>query len=154
LLRGLRPSPLVVNGELPIGDSLSFDALQMRLHPAESRIKKLSHETPAVLILVDQLATPDGERLLGRPLVQRRAALEAFCLSAGSDERLRLSPFARDLGEARRWLETRGGALDGVIAKRLDGPTNQASGRCSKSRGAARRIALLAGSATSAIRAW
>jgi ATP-dependent DNA ligase len=123
LLRGLEPAPFVLDGELaiPVGDTLSFNALQMRLHPAESRIKKLAHETPAVLIFFDLLAAPPGEKLLDRPLAQRRAALESFYQSAGPDQALRLSPFTRDLGEARRWLEESGGALDGVIAKRLDG---------------------------------
>lgn len=123
LLSGLEPSRFVVDGELavPVGDTLSFDALQMRLHPAESRIKKLAAETPAVFILFDLLVTPAGESLLERPLVQRRAALEAFYRSAGARAGLRLSPFTRDANEAQSWLETSGGALDGVIAKRLDG---------------------------------
>jgi ATP-dependent DNA ligase len=93
----------------------------MRLHPAESRIKKLAAETPAVLILFDLLATPSGQSLLQTPLPQRREALDAFFRSIGPDDAVRLSPFTRDLAEARRWLEASGGALDGVIAKRLDG---------------------------------
>jgi ATP-dependent DNA ligase len=123
LLRRLEPSRFVLDGELaiPVGDTLSFDALQMRLHPAESRIKKLAAETPAVLFLFDLLATPDGETLLQTPLLQRRAALEDFFRSIGPVEAVRLSPFTRDLAEARRWLEASGNALDGVIAKRLDG---------------------------------
>jgi ATP-dependent DNA ligase len=123
LLRRLEPSRFVLDGELaiPVGDTLSFDALQMRLHPAEIRIKKLAAETPAVLFLFDLLATPDGETLLQTPLLQRRAALEDFFRSIGPVEAVRLSPFTRDLAEARRWLEASGNALDGVIAKRLDG---------------------------------
>jgi ATP-dependent DNA ligase len=123
LLRGLEPTRFVLDGELaiPVGDTLSFDALQMRLHPAESRIKKLAHETPAIFILFDLLATADGETSPDRPLVQRRTALDAFYQSARSHDALRLSPFTRNLDEARGWLETTGGALDGVVAKRLDG---------------------------------
>jgi ATP-dependent DNA ligase len=122
-LRRLEPKRFVLDGELaiPAGESLSFDALQMRLHPAESRIRKLAAETPAVLILFDLLVTPSGESLLNTPLVQRRAALEAFHRSLGGAAALKLSPFTRDVDEARRWLEASGGALDGVIAKRLDG---------------------------------
>ena len=122
-LRRLGPSHFVLDGELaiPVGETLSFDALQMRLHPAESRIKKLAVETPAVLILFDLLATSGAESLLQTPLLQRRAALDAFFRSISSEDAVRLSPFTRDLAEARRWLETSGGALDGVIAKRLDG---------------------------------
>ena len=123
VLRRLEPSRFVVDGELaiPVGETFSFEALQMRLHPAESRIKKLAAETPAVLFLFDLLATPGGESLLQTPLRQRRAALGAFFRSIGPTEAVRLSPFTRDLAEARRWLGASGGALDGVIAKRLDG---------------------------------
>lgn len=122
VLRGLPPSGFVLNGELaiPVGETFSFDALQMRLHPAESRIKKLAAETPAILFAFDLLAPRDGESLLQTPLLQRRAALEAFFRSIGPVEAVRLSPFTRDVAEARRWLEASGGALDGVIAKRLD----------------------------------
>ena len=123
-VRALKPDRFVLDGELaiPMGDTLSFDALQMRLHPAESRIRKLAHETPAILILFDILATPDGRALLDAPLTERRAALEAFFAKAGQSESLRLSPYTRDRKEAQRWLAKAGGALDGVIAKRLDGP--------------------------------
>ena len=123
VLRRLEPSRFVLDGELviPVGETFSFDALQMRLHPAESRIKKLAAETPAVLILFDLLATPGSESLLQTPMLQRRAALDAFFRSIGADDAVRLSPFTRDIEEARRWLEASGGALDGVIAKRLDG---------------------------------
>ncbi|MFL5006055.1 MAG: ATP-dependent DNA ligase, partial [Microvirga sp.] len=74
MLRALAPDRFVIDGELaiPDGDTLSFDALQMRLHPAESRIRKLSVETPAILILFDCLMTPHDEVLLGEPLGARR----------------------------------------------------------------------------------
>jgi ATP-dependent DNA ligase len=122
VLRGLPPGRFVLDGELaiPVGETFSFDALQMRLHPAESRIKKLAAETPAILFAFDLLALRDGESLLQTPLLQRRAALEAFFRSIGPVEAVRLSPLARDVEEARSWLEASGGALDGVIAKRLD----------------------------------
>jgi ATP-dependent DNA ligase len=123
LLRGLEPTRFVLDGELaiPVGETLSFDALQMRLHPAESRIRRLAAEAPALLILFDLLVTAGGQSLLHTPLSQRRAALETLYQLIGSEEALKLSPFTRDLEEARRWLETSGGALDGVIAKRVDG---------------------------------
>ena len=122
-LRRLEPSRFVLDGELaiPVDETFSFEALQMRLHPAESRIKKLAAETPAVLFLFDLLATADGQSLLQTPLLQRRAALDDFSRSIGPPKAVRLSPFTRDVAEARRWLEASGGALDGVIAKRLDG---------------------------------
>jgi ATP-dependent DNA ligase len=123
LLANLKPTQFVVDGELaiPVGQTLSFDALQMRLHPAESRIRKLAAETPAMFILFDMLLTPSGENLLEMPLVQRRAALEAFHQSLGPSSALKISPFTHHVEEARRWLETSVGALDGVIAKRLAG---------------------------------
>jgi ATP-dependent DNA ligase len=123
VLRRLEPNRFVLDGELviPVEETFSFEALQMRLHPAESRIKKLAAETPAVLFLFDLLSTPNGESLLQMPLLQRREAFEAFFRSIGPVGAVRLSPFTRDVAEARRWLEATGGALDGVIAKRLDG---------------------------------
>jgi ATP-dependent DNA ligase len=123
-LRRLPEEQFVIDGELaiPTGDTLSFDALQMRLHPAESRIRKLSVETPALFILFDMLMTPHGDSLLEAPLSERRAALEAFVGDAGGPDGLRLSPYTRRLQEARGWLAKAGGALDGVIAKRADGP--------------------------------
>src|SRR5215208_5531097 len=80
LLRRLPQEQFAIDGELaiPTGDTLSFDALQMRLHPAESRIRKLSVETPAIFILFDMLMTPNGDSLLEVPLDERRSALEAF----------------------------------------------------------------------------
>jgi ATP-dependent DNA ligase len=124
LLRRLPQERFVIDGELaiPVGDTLSFDALQMRLHPAESRIKKLSVETPAIFILFDLLMTSDEDSLLDTVLIERRAALEEFFASINGEPSLRLSPYTRKAKEARQWLAKAGGALDGVIAKRTDGP--------------------------------
>lgn len=112
---------VVLDGELliPVGPSLSFEALQMRLHPAESRIRKLSVETPARLMLFDCLWA--GGALDACPLAERRAALEAFYAQHRSAT-LRLSPLTEDRNVAQRWLDAAGGALDGVIAKRRDDP--------------------------------
>ena len=123
-LRRLPQEQFVIDGELaiPTGDTLSFDALQMRLHPAESRIRKLSVETPAIFILFDMLLTADGESLLAAPLKERRDALERFFENAGETDGLRLSPYTRKPKEAGQWLAKAGGALDGVIAKEADGP--------------------------------
>jgi ATP-dependent DNA ligase len=110
----------VVDGELviPEGDTLSFDALQLRLHPAESRIRKLSRETPARLILFDCLLDR-GRSLMDLPLSERRSALEVMFSPA--PQGIRLSPYTLERSEAERWLESAGGALDGVIAKRRAG---------------------------------
>jgi ATP-dependent DNA ligase len=121
-LLALPHKQFVLDGELaiPIGDHLAFDALQMRLHPAESRIRKLAAETPSVLILFDCLAH-DGQLIGDRPLGERRAALEAL-FAAGPSPSLRLSPYTLKVEVARKWLQRLGGSLDGVIAKRRDEP--------------------------------
>jgi ATP-dependent DNA ligase len=123
-LGALASARFVVDGELaiPVGDTLSFEALQMRLHPAESRVRKLSGETPAIFILFDCLAAECGESLLAAPLAKRRETLEAFYRSVGRKTALRLSPMTRDRTRAQRWLDRSGGVLDGVVAKRLDAP--------------------------------
>jgi ATP-dependent DNA ligase len=124
-LSELPSARFVLDGELviQIGDHLSFDALQMRLHPAESRIRKLAVETPARLILFDMLVAPDGTHLLEQPLSARRHELEQFMRAMGEHEQLVLSPCSRDLKQARRWLSDAGnGATDGVVAKRLGDP--------------------------------
>ncbi len=110
---------LVLDGELviPRGASLSFGALQDRVHPAESRVRRLAAETPALLVLFDCLATGDGP-LLTAPLTLRRAALERVVARMGQGHRVRLTPFTGDAAEAARWLADLRGALDGVVAKR------------------------------------
>jgi ATP-dependent DNA ligase len=100
----------------------SFDALLQRIHPAESRIKRLAAETPAIFILFDLLLDASGKSLVEAPLSERRAALEAFFASAKQDRALKLSPYTLSLAEAGRWLRQGGTALDGVVAKRRDGP--------------------------------
>lgn len=122
LVRQLRPDRFVLDGELviPTPAGLSFDALQMRLHPAESRIRKLSSETPATMIVFDLLREGSAE-LTERPLTERRAALECF-MRTQSESSILLSPASADRATASEWLQRSGGALDGVIAKRLDDP--------------------------------
>jgi ATP-dependent DNA ligase len=120
-LRSLSAERFVLDGELVIetGGALSFPALQARLHPAASRIAKLSQETPARLVLFDMLVDADGKLLLATPLSERRRQLEAFHTVQGSSD-LRLSPVTLDLDEARAWLSASGDeATDGVVAKRL-----------------------------------
>jgi len=123
-LAGLPARRFVLDGELaiPVANSLSFDALQMRLHPAESRVRKLAAETPSILILFDCLYDEAGGVRIDQSLAQRREALEALFEQVGPHPSLRLTPFTRDPAEARQWLDRAGGALDGVVAKRLGGP--------------------------------
>jgi ATP-dependent DNA ligase len=104
-----------------MNDGPSFDALQARLHPAESRIRKLSAETPALLVVFDLLIAPGGKVLTQQPLHARRSALEKF-FAAQSSPTLRLSPTTHDPKVARNWLSYAGSALDGVIAKRIADP--------------------------------
>lgn len=122
LVASLAAPRFVIDGELilPVGEILSFDALQQRLHPAESRIRKLAAETPAQLMIFDCLAIGD-EAYGDRPLSERRTALEAFHREHGGTALL-LSPASTERAQGERWLAGSGGALDGVVAKRLDEP--------------------------------
>jgi len=121
-IAALAQQSLALDGELiiPVGRSLSFEALQMRLHPADSRVRKLAAQTPARLMLFDCLQLP-GKDLAAHPLSERRTALEAFMANARSPL-LRLSPMTHDRAVAQCWLDAAGGALDGVVAKRRDEP--------------------------------
>ena len=123
-LAGAKPDDFVLDGELmvPRGDTLSFSALQDRVHPAESRVRKLAVETPSVLVAFDCLAAASTGPLLHTPLADRRAALARVMAGFGREDRVRLSPFTLDRAEAARWLAGAHGALDGVVAKRLDTP--------------------------------
>jgi ATP-dependent DNA ligase len=122
-LKSAKAGDFVLDGELtvPVGDTLSFSALQDRVHPAESRIRKLSAETPGLLILFDCLATAKTGSLMAAPLIERRTVLERVMAGLGPAHRTRLSPLTRDPARARSWLEDTRGALDGVVAKRIDG---------------------------------
>jgi ATP-dependent DNA ligase len=111
----------VIDGELLIAadGAFSFEALQMRLHPAASRIHRLARETPAGLTAFDMLFSPDGKDLRPRPLNERRRGLEA--LMAGPHPRsVSVSPGTDDRRQAQSWLDE--GRLEGIVAKRLDGP--------------------------------
>lgn len=123
-VRALPVDRFVVDGELTIDvrGTPSFEALQMRLHPAESRVRKLAAEQPATFRLFDCLMGAEGEPLVEAPLAARRKALEALFRRFGKAPAFALSPGTTDRDEACRWLEDQGLALDGVVAKRLDGP--------------------------------
>ena len=122
-MRALKAKTFVLDGEIvvPQDGAFSFDALLQRIHPAPSRIKKLAAETPALLIAFDLLAGADGKPLTGRPLRERRRALEAFARGNFKDKaRIRLSPATTRLAEAKTWLARVGATLDGIVAKRRD----------------------------------
>ena len=124
MLKALPPERFVVDGELTIAvnGQLSFDALQLRLHPAESRVRKLAAETPAGLVLFDCLLNAKGGSLLEAPLSKRLAELEALYRRMKASARIMLSPGTDDPAQARTWLSQVGAELDGVVAKRLDEP--------------------------------
>jgi ATP-dependent DNA ligase len=114
----LLPARSALDGEVVIvrEGALDFDAMQMRLHPAESRIRRLSGEIPASYVVFDLLVW-DGEPVWKRPFEERRAELER--VAAG----FRLSPSTGELAEARGWLDRfESLGLDGVVAKRLGVP--------------------------------
>ena len=125
-LSALDAERFVLDGELvvPGGDALSFDDLLQRIHPAASRVARLSRETPATYLLFDLLVDDRGRSLLDAPLVERRAALEAFAARyfAAAGATLRLSPATRERATVDEWYARVGGALDGVVAKRADAP--------------------------------
>ena len=120
-LERLEAERFILDGELLAqeGDRYAFELLQMRLHPAESRIRKLATETPATLVLFDMLADVDGTDLRKRPHRERHARLAAFVERFGGP-RLTLSPGSDDPDLAQAWLDD--GRLEGVVAKRSDGP--------------------------------
>jgi ATP-dependent DNA ligase len=124
-LVSLSAKKFVLDGELIVTQqrTLDFDALLQRIHPAESRIKKLSQETPATLMAFDLLANDRGMDLTGQTLDERRSELEAFSDKYfGGQDRIRLSPRTRDFDVAKSWFKRMAGPLDGVIAKRVDRP--------------------------------
>jgi ATP-dependent DNA ligase len=122
-LRAAIPERCVVDGEIVIpgraGRGLDFDALLQRIHPAESRIRRLAAETPAAYVAFDLLAIGD-ENLLDRPLRERREALHAAIQPRPP---VYLTPATTDPAVAADWFERfEGAGLDGVVAKRLDDP--------------------------------
>jgi ATP-dependent DNA ligase len=108
---------------IPEGDSLSFEELLLRIHPAESRVRKLAHEHPALLIAFDLLADSEGRALVGYPLRTRRRQLEQFFpVFLRPADRILLSPISDDFAQAVEWLSTAGVSIDGIVAKRADLP--------------------------------
>ena len=116
-LRAQLPPGCILDGEIVIATprGLDFDALQQRLHPAASRVRRLSTETPASYVAFDVLAV-EGESTMALPQAERRVLLEALLVDAAPP--LHLTPVTFDRAEAVRWLaEFEGAGLDGVVAK-------------------------------------
>jgi ATP-dependent DNA ligase len=121
----LKASTFLLDGEIvvPHGKTFSFDELLQRIHPAASRVKRLSQETPALFLAFDLLAAAANSKLAARPLRERRPALEKFAKTQFKSNRcFRLSPASTSYAIAKKWLAQAGGGSDGVIAKRRDLP--------------------------------
>ncbi len=125
-VRATLPPRCVVDGEIVIVDDqgvLDFDALQLRLHPAASRVRLLSGQTPAAFVAFDLLALGDDD-LTALPFAERRARLAALLpvTEAGElPDRVHLTPLTSDAEVAQDWfVRLEGAGLDGVIAKRPD----------------------------------
>ena len=124
-MRAITARQFVLDGEIviPHEESLSFDELLLRIHPAESRVRKLAAEHPASFVAFDLLVDAKGKSLVDQPLEERRATLEAFVeknVPAGAS--VHLSPSTTSMTIVKRWFRSVGGGLDGVIAKQLDLP--------------------------------
>jgi ATP-dependent DNA ligase len=122
----IRADYFVLDGEIviPVDKSLSFDDLLMRIHPAASRVEKLSKSTPCLFIVFDLLVDERRAKLVDFPLRERRRALDSFARNFFlKNERIRLSPVTNKLMVAQKWFHS-GVGLDGVIAKRDDLPYN------------------------------
>jgi ATP-dependent DNA ligase len=118
----LTSKKFVIDGEIvvPGEGGLSFDDLLQRIHPAESRIKRLAEETPATLLVFDLLVDARGTDLSTKPLADRRKRLETFAkVNFAKHAHVVLSPATRKIADARAWLVGRAGT-DGVMAKRTD----------------------------------
>ena len=122
-LARLPAKKFVLDGELVIDvdGRFSFDELQLRLHPAGSRVQKLAAAHPATFIVFDLLESDAGKSLLKVPLRQRRIVLEKFAAkNLKSAAAVKLSPATTSLAQAKKWFDKAGGNLDGIIAKHLD----------------------------------
>ena len=126
-LAALTSRCFVLDGEIviPVERRLSFEALQLRLHPAESRVRKLAAEHPALYVAFDLLATARDHTvllLIEEPFAERRRTLETFMAEQPPTDAIRLSPSVTDRDAALAWLDRLGADIDGVIAKRADLP--------------------------------
>lgn len=128
-VKKLAASRFVLDSEIaiPVGQKLSFEDLQLRLHPAESRVRKLAAQTPAIMIAFDLLVDERGQSLVESSLEERRQRLEAFAAKNFSkDGSIFLSPATREVKTARKWFTNPGESLDGIIAKQLSLPYQSA----------------------------
>jgi len=120
----LKAKKFVLDGEIaiPVNGHLSFDELLIRIHPAASRVLKLSQEHPSVFIVFDLLVDENGKSMVQLPLEKRRQGLGRFARKFfDKNGSISLSPATDDLAVARKWFHM-GVGLDGIVAKRKDLP--------------------------------
>jgi ATP-dependent DNA ligase len=118
-LKAALPKRCVVDGEIVIAgaNGLDFEALLQRIHPAESRIRRLAEETPSSFVAFDLLAE-GAKNLCSTPFAKRRARLEKLLGGAGPGDPVQITPQTTDPAQAADWLERfEGAGLDGVVAK-------------------------------------
>lgn len=121
-LLSLKCKSFILDGELVIrvGDTFSFDSLLQRIHPAASRVQKLSKETPAHYIVFDLLATSTGKLINGDTLSERRSELEVFAEKYLKQQKaISLSPVTFNIKDAEKWLSGSGTLMDGIMAKKI-----------------------------------
>src|SRR6267154_2137577 len=99
------PMEAMTASDIPVDGGLSFDELLMRIHPAASRVKLLSEEHPAMLIVFDLLVDEDGNSLVPQPLKNRRKELEHFAKKFLKNKSIALSPAANDFATAKLWFQ-------------------------------------------------
>jgi ATP-dependent DNA ligase len=124
-LKKIKVEQFILDGEIviPTEDGYSFSELQLRLHPAASRVKKLADEHPAHFIIFDILKSADGKNLLGKPLSVRRKELDRFFKNyIPMEKHLILSPQTESLDTAKEWIKEWGRQIDGLIAKNSTDP--------------------------------
>lgn len=121
-LLAIKPKKFVLDGEIviPVDGHLSFDELLMRIHPAASRVLKLSQANPCVFIVFDLLVDEKSKSLVKLPLEKRRTQLERLAKAYfNENSSIQLSPITKDVAVARKWFHM-GVGLDGIVAKRKD----------------------------------
>jgi len=121
VLQSLPAKVFLLDGELLIkGESgYSFSDLQLRLHPAASRVRMLAEAQPATFVIFDILETDDGLKTISAPLSERRALLESFWKQyCSKEDAIKLSPQTDSIAEALKWLYSSGWYIDGIVAKK------------------------------------
>ena len=121
MLQRLAATGFILDGELLVkGPSgYSFSDLQMRLHPAASRVNMLAQKQPATFVMFDMLETEQGMTMLSAPLFQRRGMLEDFYKGyAAKEKAMKLSPQTDSILQARKWFDASGWYIDGIVAKK------------------------------------